>query len=423
MTDVNNNHPDDVCIRCRVRRVPEGKNSDFGEMIPMICFLRKWKSSSPSKIWSLLESLSPSTPAHNRRSCITENQTSTPNLQHPLIESTKPSTKSRLPELVFHPTPSSSPHSKSSSRSSSLHSSRRRARTPRAHSHTQSLSTRNSDRHFTPEQALRRHKRVKSEGKREEDNWLEKIHLRSSSPDPTTRREESRSRRRRHVLTPNGSLRANALFSVSDNLMWSEEGEFREEVGEPFTITLKDILLVDKSPIKQMDPSILGSTLFITTEFQGYFELMFYSQHSQDVLLSFLCISLPSNCIRKGMKVHTLEENLVEQHDDMDNFEAKAVHRLFRNETFVERIRRRTTRIFSRFTEKLSECVCGPKSLDIHPSTDRQWLVNKKSNNHPHGNMINPELSVHEDPNNLSLINDDHTVASKLSLEIASLRN
>eukprot|EP00559_Dactyliosolen_fragilissimus_P008957 CAMPEP_0184861554 /NCGR_PEP_ID=MMETSP0580-20130426/6213_1 /TAXON_ID=1118495 /ORGANISM="Dactyliosolen fragilissimus" /LENGTH=521 /DNA_ID=CAMNT_0027359085 /DNA_START=668 /DNA_END=2233 /DNA_ORIENTATION=- len=137
-----------------------------------------------------------------------------------------------------------------------------------------------------------------------------------------------------------------------------------------FTLPSNHISKVRQASLSQNnDPSVVGTVLYISTETVGYLEVTFYSYHAQELMFAFLVSSLPSEKIVYGQDVIgmgcPLSKDSTARIDskmshDMDDLEAKEVTGRFANETFVEKMKRRSKRVAARMVElSLTECLCG----------------------------------------------------------------
>jgi len=190
--------------------------------------------------------------------------------------------------------------------------------------------------------------------------------VRSSSPDPTAQSTSSTSiqnsvglppnqRRssvsRSRLSSPDLRLRAASFFAVKSSPCPSIE----EAKESPFTIPICDILLVELFNPSSNIPSysIDHAHILITTNSGQLYEITFFTMDSLDIMYAFLCAMVPMT--RRNV---LLEESKMMEviHDepivhDIANFEANAVEDYFRNETYFERMSRRSSRLIQRLCD------------------------------------------------------------------------
>lgn len=117
----------------------------------------------------------------------------------------------------------------------------------------------------------------------------------------------------------------------------------------------------------------------ITTESQGYFEIMLDNQNGQDVLFAFLMATLPKDRVvdghvhrsRSGVSHHT--HSTGSRSYDVEAFTASRMAERLKGETISEKLRRKVGRMFSSFEESKWWELCDMHTTFLGERTE--WLT------------------------------------------------
>jgi len=187
-----------------------------------------------------------------------------------------------------------------------------------------------------------------------------KLNLRrSQSPDP--RDIQPYKRIRRIQSTPRTSVRAAEMFAVKNRIAPDTTGDCKVH-----QIFMNDVASTDLVPSMNADVTETNR-INIVTKTGELFQIFFFQQHEQDILLAFLQAYLSRKIIKiraafeMNKSADILERSESSKTFDMEYFEANAVQSRCRNESLWERLRRQIELFLSR-TEEF--CFCGKKSND-----------------------------------------------------------
>lgn len=136
---------------------------------------------------------------------------------------------------------------------------------------------------------------------------------------------------------------------------------------QPFQVPITDLVTVEVQDHVILDNNSGNEVpvLHIMTKSNGFLELTPHNKHSGDILVAFLQAAAPSHIISNNQSIElqsTRARTLSERSLDMQRFEGSAVEKRFEDEPFLDRMKRRTARVASRFPE-LCHC-CEPPVLD-----------------------------------------------------------
>ena len=165
---------------------------------------------------------------------------------------------------------------------------------------------------------------------------------------PAHRRSVSRSR----LSTPENRLRAASFFAVKT----SPNNLIEEYNHMPFTVSIGDISLVELvCPSSILQSSIKHALILITLNTNEILEITFHKIDALEILHAFLCAMVPS--ARRKVRIEEVKMmDFVDEPavDDMANFEANAMEDCFRNESYLDKMSRRSTRMFLRLCDGMS---------------------------------------------------------------------
>lgn len=319
----------------RVRKAAKADCPNFSQKSEMKCLLRTGDPSSET--WALIDSIPIAySPSSGQELAYRSNSALKSNQQSNLVLNS--SSSRRIAELYFTPILSIN---------TPLHSPTVRKRST-----------------TVPSISPIRSKRIESSTSPTEMTRNLNITVRSSSPDPTAQYSSSRrsnnlssptqrrSVTRSRLSSPDHRLRAASFFAVS-----SSPSSLIEETNQcPFSIPVCDILsveLVSTSSSTVIQSSAEHALILITLNSKELYEITFYKTDALDILYAFLCAMVPSG----RRKVRVEEAKMIDDEidepivHDIANFEAHAVEDYFRNETYLERMSRRSQRLLQRLCD------------------------------------------------------------------------
>lgn len=192
------------------------------------------------------------------------------------------------------------------------------------------------------------------------------LQVRHQSPDPSLNAYVEASKRLGSSLIRDSSNLAAAYFAVYSD-------DEKELASEPFDIFLSDVVLIRKE--KDYSRNVGIGVIYITTRTHGFAEIIPNSLHGRELLLAFLQASLPDGSIRDKDADFRQQLFVTTSHGsfDMQDFEAHAMKERFANETFWDKMRRRSARFASQAQEM---CVCCEH---MHEDNDLVYKSDSKS--------------------------------------------
>eukprot|EP00558_Chaetoceros_sp_UNC1202_P009336 CAMPEP_0197244602 /NCGR_PEP_ID=MMETSP1429-20130617/9678_1 /TAXON_ID=49237 /ORGANISM="Chaetoceros sp., Strain UNC1202" /LENGTH=197 /DNA_ID=CAMNT_0042704985 /DNA_START=466 /DNA_END=1059 /DNA_ORIENTATION=+ len=131
----------------------------------------------------------------------------------------------------------------------------------------------------------------------------------------------------------------------------------------PFSVPLTEFTTVEvDKDTHDMSSRKCVSVILIGTQNNGFLELTPHSGHGGDLLVAYLQASLPTGIIMEDRTLVAMKSTQSDRSLDMQRFEGKAVEKRFLNESFWDRMKRRSARVATRFPEF---CHClEPVSFD-----------------------------------------------------------
>ena len=175
--------------------------------------------------------------------------------------------------------------------------------------------------------------------------------VRHQSPDPSLNQSVKASKRLGSSPIRDSSNLAAAYFAVYSD----DEKELASEPFCQFDIFLSDVVLIRKDYSRNAGIGVI----YITTRTNGFAEIIPNSLHGRELLLAFLQASLPDGSIRDKDADFRQQLFVTSSHGsfDMQDFEAHAMKERFANETFWDKMRRRSARFASQAQESaLQSC-------------------------------------------------------------------
>mmetsp|Transcript_16974 Transcript_16974/g.32130 ORF Transcript_16974/g.32130 Transcript_16974/m.32130 type:complete len:389 (-) Transcript_16974:519-1685(-) len=150
---------------------------------------------------------------------------------------------------------------------------------------------------------------------------------------------------------------AAACFAVGDDVQ-------RETQLEPFDVLLTDIVSVQNHGRSHGNSNV--GVIVISTRKYGSLEVIPGSVHARDLLLAFLQATVPKGILEDDCTMVNSKMILSKpssQSFDMQDFEEDAVEKTFANETFWNRMARKSAIFAVRFKEL---CICCDNEVEVN---------------------------------------------------------
>jgi len=210
-----------------------------------------------------------------------------------------------------------------------------------------------------------------------------KPHQRPQSP---VRLDMQTSHRLRRVQTPfPSSVRAAAMFAVKKGTV-AKTVDHADDSEQAYGISLDHVQVVHLKPSPGYDPLINTQLICITTIDGVFLQISFHYQREQDLLFGFLqAFLLPSIIMIEAHTLRSTNSSLSRIDSattiDMDKFEAREIHCRSLNESYWEKLKRRTSHMLN-----CTEEIC--------PGSDSEKIYTCESCSEKGNNTVLTEMEI-----------------------------